>query len=70
MTEYHRDGKKFIAENCKICRFGEDEEGCPFGMSVPLYLGSELAEQYPDRGYDIHRFYHIDRCPAYKEKEI
>lgn len=70
MTEYHRDGKRFIAENCKICMFGGSESDCPFGMSVPFYLGSELAEKYPDGGYDERRFYHIDRCPEFKEKQI
>ena len=68
-AEYHRDSRKFIENNCKICELCEhsdEEEGCPYDsdgvIGIPVYLGAELAEKYPEDGYDARKFYFKDVC--------
>jgi hypothetical protein len=57
MTEYHRDGRRFIRENCEICSAKDDCDG------IVVYLGNELKESGEYADADPTRFYFSDNCP-------
>lgn len=61
MTEYHRDAKRFVAENCRDCA-----TDCDGGL---VYLGIELRDSGEKPDADPTKFYFIDRCPARTTKE-
>ena len=64
MTEYHRDSKKFVRENCKHCARCDDFDDC---SGVYVYLGDELIATGIMPDAEPKRFYFADRCPKFKE---
>lgn len=64
MTEYHRDSKRFVRENCAIC--DKDLDEC---AGVVVYLGCDLEDSGIMPNAEPTKFYFRDRCPNIRVKE-
>ena len=61
MTEYHRDNKRFIRENCISC------VGCD---GIVVFIGQDLIDSGAMPDAIPNKFYFADKCPDYRANTI